>query len=87
MKEREEDKFVGSFARWLACLRPKMGKKEHYFERYVIPTEVLEALKRYRGLKVCPFCNKVFKKTSGYITHLISKHKHEIVDLVADRLR
>jgi len=86
MRPRDEDKLVISFARWLAGLSPKWGTK-YYFERYKLKSDALKVFEKYRGLKVCPFCGLVFKRTSGYITHLVAKHKHEIIELVVERLR
>jgi hypothetical protein len=86
MKEREEDKFVGSFARWLAGLSPKRGRG-YYFERYLGSREMVELLEKYRGLRVCPFCNAVFRRVSGFITHIIARHREEVVEMIADRLR
>jgi hypothetical protein len=78
---RERDKVVSSFARWLAGLPPHWSDKEYYFERYKSAKEIMEQLKPFRGSRICPFCKKQFKKVSGFVTHIISKHWYEIEEM------
>lgn len=86
MRPRDEDMAVRAVARWLAGLEPKWGRG-YYFERYLGSRELVRLLERYRGLRVCPFCNAVFRRVSGFITHVVKRHSREIAELLARRMR
>jgi len=77
----ERDKLVKSFARWLANLPPEYSSKRYYFEKYRNAAKVVEKLKQFRGTLICPFCGRKFNKVSGYVTHIISAHLHDIEEL------
>jgi len=81
LKGRDVDKVVSSIARWLAGLPPMWSEEEYYFERYKVAKEIIEQLKPFRGTRVCPFCKRQFKKVSGFVTHIISKHWYDIEEM------
>jgi len=78
---RDRSKILRSIARWLAGLKPVFGKK-HYFERYAIAMCVTRVLGGYRGSRRCPFCGKLFKRTSSLVTHIIRFHSVDIEELL-----
>ena len=81
MRERDLDKALISFARWLAGLKPSYGHKYYYFEKYRALSEFAKRVAHLRGKKVCPFCGREFKRVSGYITHVL-KHKFDVASIL-----
>jgi len=81
LKERDIDKVLISFARWLAGLKPAWGRKHYYFEKYTSLSKYAKEISNLRGKKICPFCGRVFKKPSGYVTHVLT-HKFEVASIL-----
>jgi len=85
LRERDIDKVLISFARWLAGLKPPSGHKHYYFERYTSLSEYAKEISHLRGKMICPFCGRVFKKPSGCVSHILT-HRVDI-EKIANILR
>ncbi len=77
--QRDFDKVLKSFARWVAGLEPSYGRI-HYFEKLKKAKQLKEAIDKSSG--VCPFCKKVFKRKSGLVWHVIRQHRREIEEIL-----
>jgi hypothetical protein len=86
---RDADKVLTSVARYIACLEPKWGNS-YYFERY--GKEVAEKLEKLRcstavthfgrRIYVCPFCGKKMATPGAMVTHIIYRHKEDVLELL-----
>ncbi len=81
LNHRDRDKVLKSIARWLAGLSPTSGYR-YYFEKYSSASRVIERLKPYRGLRICPFCGKNFLRPSAFVLHLLKNHSNELEELL-----
>lgn len=77
----EKYKVVRSIARWLAGLSPTSGYR-YYFEKYSSASRVIERLKPYRGLRICPFCGKRFLRPSAFVSHILRLHVYDLEELL-----
>jgi len=81
---RDLDKAVHSVVRWIAGLKPKYGKRVHYFVRMGVAEEVMR-LPRSPDGKTCPLCGFRASSASGLVMHVLSRHKSEIVEALLRR--
>jgi len=81
---RDLDKAVHSVARWIANLKPKYGKRVHYFVRMGAAEEIMR-LPRSPDGKTCPLCGFRASSASGLVMHVLSRHKSEIVEALLRR--
>ena len=80
-KVKAKEDAIHSIVRWLAGLEPMYGL-QYYFDRFKSKVKVIEKLKQYRGLLICPFCKKRFVRASAFVNHMIKIHYRELEELV-----
>ncbi len=81
LNAKDKGKLLRSIARWLAGLSPVFGRR-HYFEKYTNADCVIRKLGMYKGLNVCPFCGKKFRRVSALVAHIMKYHADDVEDLV-----
>jgi len=83
--ERNEDKILTSFMRWLVGLKPLHGPR-YYFERFERMRRLISGMEVFRERKICPFCGMKFKACNGFMKHIKVYHMREVAALVKDAL-
>jgi hypothetical protein len=84
VQKYEADKLVYSVARFLAGLKPKRGRT-YYFEKFRSKlSKVIELKTKMQKLQYpfciqCPFCRRTYRRSSTFITHIITVHYNEIL--------
>jgi hypothetical protein len=84
---KEREALVRSVARFLAGLKPKRAVIGFYcFERY--SSRVIDRVHELKRLVVgltCPFCRRRFKRSSGFVYHIVKMHSLDVEEFIGVR--
>jgi len=82
---KEREALVLSVARFLAGLKPKRAAtaRSYRFERYgsEVVARVYELKRLVDGL-TCPFCHKRFRRSSGFVYHIVRMHRLDVEEFI-----
>jgi hypothetical protein len=85
---KEREALVRSVARFLAGLKPKRAANPGFycFERY--GRKVIERVYELKRIVVgltCPFCRRRFKRSSGFVYHIVKMHRLDVEEFIGVR--
>jgi len=84
LNERNKDKILSSFIRWLSGLKPKHGKSYYFMKNLDKKSlrDIIEKYSVYRFSRTCPLCGALRISPRSYYMHITSHSPNDLWRLI-----